>query len=90
MSPISKKDLLLLITILIAGFLLRLYQLDTYSIFFDEKSTMVVSQGMVLDGSDQKEIYQAPTFTPRQFWAPKTLPDYYNAMARSDAINARP
>jgi uncharacterized membrane protein len=88
MSPISRKDSLILTAILIAGLLLRLYHLDTFSIFFDEKSTMVVSQGMVLDGSDQKEIYLAPTFTPKQFWAPKSLPDYYNAMARSDIGNS--
>jgi uncharacterized membrane protein len=88
MSQIFKKEHLILTIILILGLFLRLHHLDTYSIFFDEKSTMVVSQGMVLDGSDQKEIYLAPTFTPKQFWVDKTLADYYNAMTRSDIGNS--
>jgi uncharacterized membrane protein len=88
MSKIFKKEHFILAIILVLGLSLRLYHLDTYSIFFDEKSTMVVSQGMVLDGSDQKEIYLAPTFTPKQFWADKTLADYYNAMTRSDIGNS--
>jgi uncharacterized membrane protein len=88
MAPIRRKEYILLAAILVFGFLLRIYKLDTYSIFFDEKSTMVVSQGMVLDGSNQKEIFLAPTFTPSQFWAPKTYDDYLEAMARSDIGNS--
>ncbi len=88
MTQTSKKDYLILALILVVGLLLRLYNLDTYSIFFDEKSTMVVSQGLVLDGSNQKEIYLAPTFTPAEFWSQKTLADYYEAMSRSDIGNS--
>ena len=88
MPDFFNKNTLFLFAILVSGLALRLYNLDTYSIFFDEKSTIVVSQGMVLDGSDQKEIYLAPTFTPKEFWSPKSLADYYNAMARSDIGNS--
>jgi uncharacterized membrane protein len=110
-----------LAVILIIGISLRLYHLDSYSIFFDEKSTMVVSQGIVLEGANQKEAFstrkvtipefwKAPpfslrppdgllfsftyqetfyprAFTPAEFWAPKTLADYYEAMTRSDIGN---
>jgi hypothetical protein len=40
--------------ILVVALGLRLFHLDTHGIFFDEKSTMVVSQGIVLDGANQK------------------------------------
>jgi len=112
---------LTLAVILIMGISLRLYHLDSYSIFFDEKSTMVVSQGIVLEGANQKEAfstrklavpefwktpaltYQPPkvlrsftyqetfyprAFTPADFWAPKTLADYYESMTRSDIGNS--
>lgn len=107
--------------ILIAGIALRIYHLDSYSIFFDEKSTMVVSQGIVLEGANQKEVFsnrkvsvrefwKAPVldyrpatilrsftfnetyspraFTPAEFWSPKSLADYYEAMTRSDIGNS--
>jgi uncharacterized membrane protein len=88
MISINYKNSLILLLILIGGFLLRLYQLDTYSIFFDEKSTLLVSQGIVLEGANQKEIFTAPTFTPSEFWSKKTLADYYEAMTRSDIGNS--
>jgi len=118
----NSKTWLILFLILTAGLLLRLYHLDSYSIFFDEKSTMVVSQGIVLEGANQKDVfsvnnvsarrfwqapmpvpYQAPkmlysftyqdnfssrAFTPREFWAPKSIADYYEAMTRSDIGNS--
>lgn len=117
----SAKTLLILLVILIAGAALRLHRLDTYSVFFDEKSTLVVSQGIVLEGANQKEVfatrklsvpefwkapelkyrsspiitsltytetYSPKTFTPKEFWAPKTLADYYEAMTRSDIGNS--
>ncbi len=117
----STTTLLILTLILVAGTFLRLYHLDSYSIFFDEKSTLVVSQGIVLEGANQKEVfatkslsapefwktpplqypgpgvmtsltyteqYHPKTFTPREFWAEKSLADYYEAMTRSDIGNS--
>jgi uncharacterized membrane protein len=117
----SFQSWITLAVILIIGISLRLYHLDSYSIFFDEKSTMVVSQGIVLEGANQKEVfstrkvtipefwktpalsYRPPqvlrsftytetfsprTFTPADFWAPKSLADYYEAMTRSDIGNS--
>ncbi len=85
---LSARSSLILCGIILAGILLRFYRLDTYSIFFDEKSTMVISQGIVLEGANQKEVFTQPSFTPADFWAPKTLADYYEAMTRSDIGNS--
>jgi uncharacterized membrane protein len=117
----SLQSWVTLAVILVLGISLRLYHLDSYSIFFDEKSTMVVSQGIVLEGANQKEVFSTRkltvpefwktpafrlkpqdnlllsftyqetfyprAFTPAEFWAPKTLADYYEAMTRSDIGN---
>ncbi|SEI62920.1 Dolichyl-phosphate-mannose-protein mannosyltransferase [Dyadobacter koreensis] len=58
----------ILAVILIIGISLRLYHLDSYSIFFDEKSTMVVSQGIVLEGANQKETFSTRKLTAPEFW----------------------
>ena len=112
---------LIFAVILIAGIALRLHNLDRYSIFFDERSTMVISQGVVLEGANQKEVFSNLTvsnsgfwktpefslrpprvlrsftynehyapraFTPAEFWAPKTIEDYYEANNRSDIGNS--
>ncbi|WP_342087216.1 glycosyltransferase family 39 protein [Dyadobacter sp. OTU695] len=123
MSPNQTKETLrsrlILTLILVAGLALRLYNLDRYSIFFDEVSTLLVSQGIVLEGANQKEafatrelvdsrfwttpkfpqkqvlrtftaneVFHPKTFTPAEFWAPKAIPDYYEAMTRSDIGNS--
>ena len=113
------RSRLILLLILVAGLALRLHNLDRYSIFFDEVSTLLVSQGIVLEGANQKEtfatrelsdsrfwttpahpqkqvlrtftaneIYTPKTFTPAEFWAPKSIQDYYEAMTRSDIGNS--
>ena len=112
---------LIFAVIIIAGIALRLYRLDRYSIFFDERSTLVISQGIVLEGANQKEVFsilklsvpefwKAPeldykprgvlrsftytetysprAFTPAEFWAPKTIEDFYEANIRSDIGNS--
>ncbi|MCE6991673.1 glycosyltransferase family 39 protein [Dyadobacter sp. CY323] len=120
----SKEKLrssLILLFIILVGIALRLYHLDKFSIFYDEKSTLLVSQGIVLEGANQKkafsnlklvdsefwktpapgtnpdqvlrsftytEIYSPRPFTPAEFWEPKSLADYYEAMTRSDIGNS--
>lgn len=84
----SNRTIIILAVILLVGTVLRFYRLDTYSIFFDEKSTMVVSQGIVLEGANQKDVFTQPSFTPADFWKPKTIADYYEAMTRSDIGNS--
>jgi len=81
--------ILLLITILAFG--LRTYNLDKHGIFFDEKASVLVSQGMAMGGNTQKNCFYIPgknTFTPKEFWADKSLEDYYDAIRRSDIGNS--
>ena len=75
--------------ILVLALGLRLYHLDAHGIWFDEKSTMVVSQGIVLDGGNQKDVFDKGklVYTNQEFWREKKLPDYYEAMTRSDIGN---
>lgn len=76
--------------ILVLALGLRLHHLDAHGIWYDEKSTMVVSQGIVLDGSNQKDVFDKGklVFTNQEFWHEKKLPDYYEAMTRSDIGNS--
>ena len=80
----------LLLVILVVALGLRLYHLDAHGIFYDEKSTMVVSQGIVLDGANQKDVFDKGklVFTNEEFWHEKKIPDYYEAMTRSDIGNS--
>lgn len=81
--------ILLLITGLAFG--LRTYNLDKHGIFFDEKASVLVSQGMAMEGNTQKNCFYTPgktTFTPKEFWADKSLEDYFDAIRRSDLGNS--
>jgi uncharacterized membrane protein len=81
---------LLFITITIA-FILRTVNLDKHGIFLDERATLLISQGMALEGNSQKNCFYTPnktTFTPREFWSPKTIEDFYDSIRRSDIGNS--
>ena len=81
--------ILLLITVLAFG--LRTYNLDKHGIFFDEKASVLVSQGIAMEGNTQKNCFYTPgktTFTPKEFWTNKSLEDYYDAIRRSDIGNS--
>jgi len=67
------KTWLIFLVILLVGTFLRLYRLDSYSIFFDEKSTMVVSQGIVLEGANQKKVFSTRTLSVPEFWKAPVL-----------------
>ncbi len=80
---------------------LRLFHVDRYGIFFDEKSTLLISQGICLEGANQKNVfstveytpagdtvYRLRPFTPAEFWAPKTVADFIEANIRGDIGNS--
>lgn len=77
-----------LLAILMLALALRVYKLGDYGIFLDEKYTMVISQGIVMDGANQKDVFLQPTFTPKEFWKAKTLQDFFEANARGDIGNS--
>ncbi|MFC5408212.1 glycosyltransferase family 39 protein [Larkinella bovis] len=76
---------------MLLAFFLRVYRLDAYGIWFDEKSTLLVSQGVVLEGANQKDVFDKATtsyFTPQEFWKPKTINDFIEANIRGDIGNS--
>ena len=88
---IARFSYLFLSIIVVFGFSLRVYNLDKHGIFLDEKATILISQGMALEGNSQKNCFHTPgknTFTPREFWAPKTIEDFYDSIRRSDIGNS--
>ncbi|GLU54327.1 glycosyltransferase family 39 protein [Dyadobacter frigoris] len=83
----SLQTWITLAVILIIGIALRLYHLDSYSIFFDEKSTMVVSQGIVLEGANQKEVFSTRKLSPSPIWQLPTTKYHPPAVLRSFTYN---
>ncbi len=80
-----------LFVIVILGFGLRVHNLDRHGIFLDEKATILISQGMAMEGNSQRNCFHTPgktTFTPKEFWEPKTIQDFYDSIRRSDIGNS--
>ncbi|GAB3937774.1 hypothetical protein GCM10028804_59950 [Larkinella terrae] len=76
---------------MLLAFILRIYRLDTYGLWFDEKATLLVSQGIVMEGSNQKDVFDKAAvgyFTPQEFWKPKTFADFIEANIKSDIGNS--
>lgn len=89
--PRSSRYLLILLAILAVAFVLRIYKLDAHGVYLDEKFTLVASQGVVQEGSNQHDVFFTPGkpyFTPKEFHKPKKLADYDEAIARSDISNS--
>ena len=87
-APLSRNTLFLLSALLVLALCLRLYRVGTYSIYFDEKSTLLVSQSIVLEGANQRDVFSKPYFTPAEFWKPKTFTDFIDANIRGDIGNS--
>lgn len=87
-TPSSRTTLFLLSALLIIALALRLYRVGTYSIYFDEKSTLLISQSVVLEGYNQKDVFSKTYFTPAEFWKPKTFNDFIEANIRGDIGNS--
>ncbi|MCK8490341.1 glycosyltransferase family 39 protein [Spirosoma sp. RP8] len=87
-TPSSRTTLFLLGALLILALGLRLYRVGTYGIYFDEKSTLLISQGVCLEGANQKDVFSKTYFTPAEFWKPKTFNDFIDANIRGDIGNS--
>lgn len=89
MSDLSNRNALFwLAGILLLTFVLRLHNAGRYSIYFDEKSTLLISQGVCLEGANQKDVFTKKYFTPAEFWKPKTVADFIEANIRGDIGNS--
>ena len=88
---LSRYTIPILLLIILLAFGLRTYNLDKHGIFFDEKASVLVSQGMAMEGNTQKNCFYTKgkvAFTPKEFWADKSLEDYFDAIRRSDIGNS--
>lgn len=88
---VTKRSGIILGILLIVAFALRVYQSGRYGLYLDEKFTMVISQGVVMEGSNQHDVFFTPGktyFTPREFWQPKTINDFIEANIRGDIGNS--
>ena len=77
--------------ILLLAFGLRVYHSGTFGLYLDEKYTMVISQGIAMEGANQKDVFfqpGKPYFTPREFWKEKTFADFIEANIRGDIGNS--
>jgi 4-amino-4-deoxy-L-arabinose transferase-like glycosyltransferase len=78
------KQNYLLVLLLLFAFGLRVFNLDKYGLYIDEKFTVLNAHGICVGGINQPEVIYQKYFTPRDFWKPKTTEDFFNAVARSD------
>ncbi len=77
--------------LLLIAFALRVYQSATFGLYLDEKYTLVISQGVAMEGANQHDVFFTPGkvyFTPREFWKPKTIDDFIEANIRGDIGNS--
>jgi uncharacterized membrane protein len=80
-----------ILLIIALAFILRVYKSGTYGLYLDEKYTMVISQGIVMEGANQKDVFFMPGkehFTPKEFWKEKTFADFIEANIRGDIGNS--
>ncbi|WP_234734125.1 glycosyltransferase family 39 protein [Tellurirhabdus bombi] len=84
----NSRSLLILGGIVLLAFVLRLYRVGTYGIYFDEKSTLLISQGVCVEGANQHDVFSKPYFSPKDFWSPKTFADFIEANIRGDIGNS--
>ena len=83
----SKKEIIFIVSILIFTFFSRVFLLEKRGLLGDEKYSVLVSQFLVQEGTNQTESLRNPNsqfFTSKQFWAKKNHGDFLNAMARRE------
>ncbi|TDB67137.1 hypothetical protein EZE20_07220 [Arundinibacter roseus] len=88
MKPATLYSILLILAL---AFFLRVYQSGSHGLYLDEKYTMVISQGIVMEGANQKDVFFTPGktyFTPAEFWKEKTFSDFIEANIRGDIGNS--
>ena len=87
---INKNTALILGLLLVLAFGLRYYRIDEHGLAGDEKYSLFVSQFITYEGNNQHDSVRKPNdkyFTPQEFWSEKSLPDFFDAIARLDTGN---
>ena len=81
---------LILFGILLLAFGLRFYKIEEHGLAGDEKYSLFVSQFVTYEGNNQHDSVRKPNdkyFTPKEFWSKKSLPDFFDSIARLDTGN---
>jgi hypothetical protein len=81
---------LILFGIVLLAFSLRFYKIGEHGLAGDEKYSLFVSQFVTYEGNNQHDSVRKPNdpyFTPKEFWSEKSLPDFYDSIARLDTGN---
>ncbi len=79
------KQQRIFIGILVLALASRLYKLDTYAPYIDEKFTLLTSNGICVGGRNQEDVFFSKKyFTPKEFWKYKHYADYEEAIARAE------
>lgn len=79
-----------LIGIVVLAFGLRYYKIGEHGLAGDEKYSLFVSQFVTYEGNNQHDSVRKPNdkyFTPKEFWSEKSLPDFFDSIARLDTGN---
>lgn len=83
--PTQTRNRWIFILLLFAGLASRMYKLDSYGLFIDEKFTLLTSIGVSVGGANQRDVFYDKTyFTPQEFWKKKTYADFQEAIARGE------
>jgi len=87
---IKANTKLILFGFLIIAFGLRFYKIGEHGLAGDEKYSLFVSQFVTYEGNNQHDSVRKPSdqyFTPKEFWSKKSLPDFFDSIARLDTGN---
>lgn len=80
----------ILVGIIVLAFGLRYYKIGEHGLAGDEKYSLFVSQFVTYEGNNQHDSVRKPNdkyFTPKEFWSEKSLPDFFDSIARLDTGN---
>ncbi len=70
--------------LMILGFVLRFYHIGSFSLFGDEKQSMMIAVGNTNIGGMYDLMQPGKTFTPADFWEPRGINSWLEADARGD------
>lgn len=80
----------ILVGIIVLAFGLRYHKIGEHGLAGDEKYSLFVSQFVTYEGNNQHDSVRKPSdkyFTPKEFWSKKSLPDFFDSIARLDTGN---
>ncbi len=74
----------LLILILSLGLYVRYHHIGNYGLFIDEKMTSMIAFAKVNIGGMQDLMHPSHYFTNQDFWAPRSITQFFDALLRGD------